>query len=304
MTIFLLVGLSFFVGMLAQRSGLDITRCVAWLNRFIIFVALPALILLKVPGLVITPDALFPMLVPWGLMALSFKLAYTLGKYLGWPAEIRGAAALLMGLGNTAFFGLPLVDFYLGEQAVPAAVIYDQLGSFLMLSLVATTSIALLLGQREAIKVKDICWRVLRFPPFLSLILAVLLPANLLTGGAPQFVAKTFALLGASILPLAMLMVGMQLSVKVVPEQRGPMLVVSAWKLLLTPLLVLAVGRFLAIDSLVLQPSFLQSTMPPMVTPAIMLIGAGIAPRFVATTLGLATLASFISVPLWCYWVL
>ncbi|NND39200.1 MAG: hypothetical protein HKO06_06355 [Pseudomonadales bacterium] len=300
MSFYLLVGISFFSGIILQRGHIDTARWVAVLNHYIIFLALPALILLKVPGIELTPAALFPMLVPWMLVALSFALAYSLGKYLGWPAEIAGAVALLMGLGNTAFFGLPLVDFYLGEEAVPAAVIYDQLGSFLVLSLVATTSIALLLGQREAIKAKDLLWRVLSFPPFLSLILALLLPA----GSLPEALAKIFSLLGASILPLAMLMVGLQLSVNILPAQRGPMLLVSAWKLLLTPLLVLALGKALAIDARVLAPSFLQSAMPPMVTPAIMLIGAGIAPRFVATTLGLATLASFISVPLWCYWIL
>lgn len=291
----LLVAASLVAGVLLQRTAIDAGRWVAGLNRYIITLALPALILSNVPGMQFRPDALFPMLVPWLLAALSFVSAFILGRLLGWRLDLTVAVALLGGLGNTAFFGLPLVHLVLGEEALSIAVIYDQLGSFLVLALVATTAIALLSGDAESVGPRQLLWRVISFPPFLSLILALLLPASIL----PAALTLVFDLLAASILPLAMLIVGLQLSIRVAREQLAPLVHLALWKLLLMPPLVLWLGHVLDVDAPVLQPTLLQSAMPPMVTPAIMLVAAGIVPGFVATALGLLTLLSFVSVPMW-----
>ncbi|MGB5323876.1 MAG: AEC family transporter [Pseudomonadales bacterium] len=300
MTTFVLVFASLLAGVFLQRMSVDTSRWISGLNGYIINFALPALILANVPGLQLQADALFPMLMPWLLAGLAFAIAFALGKFLRWRLEQVLVVALLMGLGNTAFFGLPIVDLYLGPEAVATAVIYDQLGSFLVLSLVATTSIALLSGAREALDMQQMIWRVLSFPPFISLLVALLVPGSMV----PALLAALFDLVGTTILPLAMLIVGLQLKIRIAPEHIQPMLAVIGGKLLLTPLLVFYLGRVFAVEQGIQQATFLQSAMPPMVTPAILLIAAGIAPGFVASTLGISTLVSFVTVPFWVYFFL
>lgn len=300
MTTFLLVIASLLAGVFLQRTAIDTARWIDRLNRYIINFALPALILANVPGLQLQPDAFFPMLVPWLLVGISFAIAFALGKFLHWRLELVLAVALLMGLGNTAFFGLPIVDLYLGQEAVATAVIYDQLGSFLVFSLVATTTIALFSGAREAIGAQQVLWRVLGFPPFISLLVALLVPESMV----PALLASLLDLVGITILPLAMLIVGLQLKIRIAPEHLRPMLAVIGGKLLLTPLLVFYLGRVIAVEPSIQQATFLQSAMPPMVTPAILLIAARIAPEFVASTLGISTLVSFVTVPFWVYFFL
>lgn len=294
MATYWLVAASLLAGILLQRSRLDVGRFTAGINRYIIYFALPALILGKVPGLAFEVDAMFPLLAPWLLAGLAFAMAIALGRHLGWDRQTVLGVALLAGLGNTAFMGLPLVDLLLGETALQYAVIYDQLGSFMVLSLVATSAIAMVAGSTSAPTAPGLARNILSFPPFLSLVLAMLLPAGFFYG----FVELSFAVVGATILPLAMLMVGLQLSIRVASGHYFPVATVLGFKLLIAPALVLAAGKATGLDIEILGASVLQSAMPPMVTPAIMLIAAGIAPALVANTLGIATLVSLVTIPL------
>jgi malate permease and related proteins len=59
----------------------------------------------------------------WGLARLARLDARTSGTLL-----------LVVPLANTSFLGFPAVEALLGADHLPAAVVYDQLGSFLALA--------------------------------------------------------------------------------------------------------------------------------------------------------------------------
>ncbi len=286
---------SLLAGILLKKFLASTDRPLRAINTYIIWLALPAVIFSTLPDMQFSTKLLLPLLTPWLLIALSFLVIYPLASRLHWSVEIKIAVTLMIGLGNTAFFGVPLVKLLLGAGAVPAAIIYDQLGSFIILSVVATAAVAVYSGDGKRPSVKSILWKVVRFPPFISLLLALLLPSTEALAG----MLPLLSLLGNTILPLAMLMVGLQFSIQVEPAYKWPVFTVIAGKLLVTPLIVIAVGMFFTSNPQVFNATLIQSAMPPMVTPAILLIGAGLAPRFVATTLGLATLCAFVTVPLW-----
>ncbi|MBT8148283.1 MAG: hypothetical protein HKO71_07930, partial [Pseudomonadales bacterium] len=167
------------------------------------------------------------------------------------------------------------------------------------LSIVATTVIAVYAGARQ-VSAKAVLWKIVSFPPFISMLFALCIPSTQALG---IFLPLVNAL-AATILPLAMLMIGLQLQLKIDPAHRAPMLVVTVGQLILWPVVVALLGAVLAVRDEVVQPSVMQAAMPPMVTPAILLIAAGLAPRFVASTLGVATLLSCITIPLWARWLL
>lgn len=269
------------------------------LNAYIIRVALPALIIGTIPDLQFSYDALFSVLMPWMLVGLSFLLIYPLASAMSWSQEIKIATVLLLGLGNTAFIGLPLIKAFLGDESLSIAIIYDQIGSFLVLSIVATSVIAMHGGQGDAPLSRNVIKKILSFPPFISLLVALCIPS---TDSLDGLIVVT-EFLGATILPLAMLMVGLQFSMRIQREFKMPMLVVMIGKMIVSPLLVWLLGALIGIDWKILQASIMQAAMPPMITPAILLIGAGIAPRYVATALGFSTLAACLTLPVFFYWV-
>ena len=100
------------------------------LNLFVIYISLPALILLKIPELTFSNDIIIPAVVPWIMLAISAAAVKMLSNFMHWDRKVTGALLLLIPLGNTSFLGIPMVEAFFGNKAVPYAVLYDQIGSF------------------------------------------------------------------------------------------------------------------------------------------------------------------------------
>jgi predicted permease len=75
------------------------------------------------------------------------------------------------------------------------------------------------------------------------------------------------------------------------------------WKLLLAPLLCLALGIATGIGGLVLAIGVLQAAMAPMVSAAILADEYGLDPELANTVLGVGILISLVTVPLANLWL-
>src|SRR5699024_2380549 len=133
----------------------------------------------------------------WLVMALA-------GRLFGWSRGKTGALVLTAGFGNTAFVGYPLIEALHGHEALGLAVIADQFGSFVMLSTFGLVAAALYSGQR--VKVFSILRRVLVFPAFWALLLALALRA---AGEAPTILLELSQRLGVTLTPLALFSIGL-----------------------------------------------------------------------------------------------
>ena len=90
----------------------------------------------------------------------------------------RIALTIISGLGNTSFIGFPLINFYFGSDYLPIAVIFDQ-GSFFLL---ATAAQYLITTRDGAFNAANSAKRILTFPPFIGLIIALIIPADFIDG--------------------------------------------------------------------------------------------------------------------------
>ncbi len=91
-----LIVVCFSLGMLARSQVRDVSTIVQWLNRFIIYLALPALILLNVPQLDISSRMLVPASFAWLWLPIGGLSALCLARWKNWPREIEGALLLLV----------------------------------------------------------------------------------------------------------------------------------------------------------------------------------------------------------------
>ncbi len=271
-------------------------RAIPYLNNYIIYIALPALIIRSIPGLSFSLQTLFPILVPWVLTLLAFLCIRMLAVFFRWDKELSVALFILIALGNTAFIGVSVIDYIAGEQAAAVAVVYDQLGMFLILSTVAVITIAMAQESESRLGVGAILKKIISFPPFLALICALIIPQSWLV-----HLYGIFDLLSATIFPLAMCLVGLQFVFQLDRAYRMPMFIVVFMKMFLMPSLVLLVALQLGLDQNIVIATVLQSAMPPMVTGAILLMAANIHSKFVATALGGSTLIAGISIPMWYF---
>ncbi|HEX4872247.1 MAG TPA: AEC family transporter [Nevskiaceae bacterium] len=299
MSAFLLLIVCPLLGALFARQRWMPEESFGVLNAWLLRVAFPALVLERVPTLSFDRALVFAALAPWVVLLGSALLLGALGRRLGWSRASTGALVLTCGLGNTAFIGLPMIQALIGPQALGAALIADQLGSFLGLSTVGVALAAAYAGDRLSPGI--IAQRVLRFPPFLALMLALLVGQ---LGGWPPAVSELLHRLGETLTPIALFVVGLQFRLGALRGRVGLVATGLAWKLLLAPLAVWALA--LASGSAGGLPAtvgVLQAAQGPMITAGILAASHRLDPPLVTLVVGLGILLSFASVPLW-FWAL
>ncbi len=287
------------IGLLLRRApGMPADSAIA-LNGYALNVALPAIIIANLPLLEVSSALLIPALTPWLLMLLVIALLLTLARLLRWSREITGALLIVVPLGNTSYLGYPLVQSFFGQQAMPYAVVYDQLGSFIALAAYAPVIAALYSPAKERPSATAILARILTFPPFIALLAGLLLRGVQL----PPLMDQLVDMLAATLIPVVMIAVGLQVTVRLHRRELLPLTLALGIKLLLMPtcawLLWLAAGQ----DGLATRVAVFQAGTPSMISAGAIAIGAGLAPRLVAGTVGLGLILSFISLPL-LYWLL
>lgn len=261
------------------------------LNRFIIDICVPATILKLVPKLTLRPELGVLVVVPWLLAGVAYVTTLIARRLLALDARTSTALFLATALGNTSFLGFPLCGALLGEPAVPLAAVYDQLGSFLLLSLVAPVALARVSAGPRA-SAKELAWRVVSFPPFVALVLAVLpLPR-------PAALEPVLTAAAAPLVPLAMFAVGFKLRFTP-PRPARAFALGLALKLLLFPALAWGVSRVLGAEGLVLQVAVLESAMPTMITAGALLMAYDVASELAAAFVSWGLILSLVSLPVW-----
>jgi malate permease and related proteins len=263
------------------------------LNLFAITLSLPALILLKVPHLNFSSDVLVPLIMPWAMLVISALTIMMLGKFLRWQKDIIGVLLLLIPLGNTSFFGIPMVEAFFGENGIPYALLYDQLGSFLAMATYGTMVLALY-GSGGKPTLTEVLLRIGSFPPFIALIFA--LACRSLT--FPPVLVTMLNALAATLVPVVMVAVGFQLTLRLSKEVIQPLIAGLIIKLAAAPLIALFFCRLLGLSSLAAQVAIFEAGMPPMVSAGALAIMAGLSPKLAAALIGLGIIFSFLTLPL------
>ncbi|MFN6972432.1 MAG: AEC family transporter [Rheinheimera sp.] len=296
---FFLILLYLSIGVLARRIPKFTDDTPVVLNAFVLYIALPALILQKIPSLTFSTALLIPAVVPWILLLIVVATVLLLSRIFGWSRDITAALLIVLPLGNTSFLGFPMIEAFFGGDHLPYALIYDQVGSFVALATYSTILAAAYSPSAEKATLKSISLKILTFPPFLALILALLL-RNV---SYPTLFQALIDNLAQTLVPLIMVAVGFTLRFSLGEERLSPLLSGIAIKLLLMPLLVYAGCYALGLEGKAVTVSVFEAAMPPMISAGAIAIMAGLAPRMVANLVGFGLLLSFITLPIW-YWIL
>lgn len=265
----------------------------AVLANFIIYIALPAVILLKIPGLALSREILGPIALPWIMLALSAAAVLAIGRTAGWSRSTVGALLLVVPLGNTSFLGIPMIQLFFGEEGLPYALLYDQFGTFLALATYGSVVVAFYAGA-EPPTAASIARRVITFPPFIAFLAALLLHGV----EYPPVVAKILHDLAATLVPVVMIAVGFRMVLRLPRSELAPLTAGLGLKLVAAPLLALGFCRLAGWDSLPLRVAIVEAGMPPQVTAGAVAIAAGFAPELVAALVGYGILISFATLPL------
>jgi len=294
----LLLILCFIAGMLLRHFRRMPDNAPATLNSFIIHVSLPALTLLYIHQLKLSGDVLLTGLMAWLVFGLSAGFFWLIGRWLSLPRATVGALILVGGLGNTSFFGLPMVEAFYGADGLTTAIIADQLGSFFVLSILGITVAGIYSSGRPT--AMAIFKRIALFPPFISLLVALLL--------IPVEYAEWFSVLlrrlGDTLAPLALLSVGLQLRMGHIAEHKRNLALGLGFKLILAPLAIyLLYVQLLGAQGQAIQVTLFEAAMPPMITAAIVATEHDLDPQLVNLMVAVGLILSFFTLTAW-WWLM
>jgi len=247
------------------------------LNRVVLYLCLPAAVLLYVPHLHWDVRLLALALTPWLLMLAAVGGVLVLARWLRLSRAHTAVLLLCVALGNTSYLGFPLVSALLGAEAVGYAVVYDQFGTFLLLSTFGLIVIARYSGDTPP-GWRVIVRRVVTFPPLWALIVGLsVMPAT-----PPEWLYTGLLRLSGALLPLVVLAVGLSAQLRVGAADARALVAGLGLKLLVMPAFALALSWALGLRGVMFQVNVLEAAMAPMITAAALATLAGLAPRLAA----------------------
>ena len=295
---FSLILLMLALGKLCQRVKLFPDNAADTLNLFVLYLCLPAAVLRHAPKLELGVEILAIVAVPWAILLATVLIVSLLARPLRLDDGTRAALMLCVGLGNTSYLGYPLTQALLGDAALPYAVIYDQFGSFMILSTWGLWVLARYGGDTRP-SLRQIGRKVLTFPPFLALLLALtVMPAQ-----PHPAVEALLQRLSDTLLPVVALAVGLQMQFRLPRESMAPLALGLVLKLVLMPLLALGLVALLRLQGAEADAVVLETAMPPMITAGALAISHRLAPTLAAALVGYGTLLALLTLPAW-HWLI
>jgi predicted permease len=312
-----------FAGILVRRSGRVPVGSHEVLNVWVLDVALPALAFRAMHGLVFPGSVALVVAAPYLLFAISVAIFLAARRMLRLSREATGTLIATAAMANTSFVGIPMVTAFFGEDDVPVALLVDQLGSFVLLMTVVSVTVTLAArpaggpdiasesipeGPSASQRADPPAAAVFHVGRTIRVILTAPAMLALLTGLAlrpvdvPSQLDEALASLGATLTPVALFAVGLQLHIEALRAWRRELTLGLVVKLVLAPAAVvgvyLAAGEF---DAPAVDVALFEMAMPPMVAGSIMATRAGLATPLPSLLVGVGVPASFLTLPVWSW---
>jgi predicted permease len=267
------------------------------LNAFILNVSLPCLTLVQLHSVEFSAALPLAVLMPWLLFTISAGLFALVGYWLALPRTTIGALIVVGGLGNTSFIGLPMIESFYGASGMPIGIIIDQLGSYLVLSTIGILVICLY-SDSGVLSRRDVLLRIATFPPLIALVAAIIL----LPVSYPAWMTTVLARLGGTLAPLALVSVGLQLRLDALTGNGRLVAAGLGYKLIVAPsLIAILYFGLLGLQGLTIEITLFEAGMAPMIGGSIVAMQYGLNSTLITLTVGIGTVLSFLTLPLWWY---
>jgi predicted permease len=263
-------------------------------NAFIIHVALPALTLVQLHRIPLDANLVASVAMPFLLFAGAAFVFLALGWLCNLSKATVGGLMLTAGLGNTSFVGLPMIETFFGTKYLGLGILIDQLGSYMILSTLGI--VVACCCAAEKVCVRDVVRRLASFPPFIAVLAALLLRGY----AYPTWLDEGLERIGATLAPLALLSVGLQVRLAGFRLNRLALATGLAFKLMVGPILVLAAyAPWCDVGETPVQVALFEAAMPPMIGVAIVAGQYRLNPPLLTLMVGLGIPLSFLTLPLW-----
>ncbi len=209
---------------------------------------------------------------------------------LGLNRAMTSAFLIVVMFSNSGNYGLPVVLFAFGREALAHATVY------FVANAVAIYTLGVFLASAGRRSVGQAARGVLKVPAVWGVVAAAVVMGFGLH--LPPPLMRPVELLSGAALPTMILVLGMQLERGAWPERPGLVALASILTLIVTPMIALGASHLLGLTGFARQAAVVQSGMPSAVLTTIIALEFDVAPSFVTACVLMSTLASPITVTL------
>jgi len=227
-----------------------------------------------------------------GVMGLLARLAAV-------PLQLdrKGVMAFLLvvTLSNTGNYGLPVVLFAFGQEALTHATVY-----FVTSAMISYT-VGVFIAANGTRSAGQALVGVTRVPAVYGLLAAVFVRALDLT--VPTALMRPITLLADAAVPLMILVLGMQLERTTRPDRPAVVATAVALSLLVAPIVATAVASAVGLAGAAFQAGVIQASMPTAVVTTILALEFDVSPGFVTSVVSIASALSPITLTVLIAWL-
>ena len=221
------------------------------------------------------------------VILVSALAGWIVGRVFHLDRQMTIALMLVLMFTNVGNFGLPVVAYAFGQQALVHATVY-----FVVMN-VALYTIGIGMVSARGVRIGPILMNLIKLPAVSGVFVAV--AVVLLRIQVPGPLMSAIDLIGKATLGINLLILGMQLhQYKLRPTHLVWLAV--ALRLVVVPLSLLPVARWLELSKPALQAGMLQAATPAGVTTTILAAEYECLPEFVSNVVVLSTLLSVITI--------
>ncbi|MEO5924158.1 MAG: AEC family transporter [Bryobacteraceae bacterium] len=230
------------------------------------------------------PNVVRLMILSVLIMVVMGIVGYIAAKPLGLDGPSRRAFLMVVMFSNSGNYGLPVVQFAFGPEALTYGTIL-----FISSSVATYVASAFFASSRQG-QLRGVLDKIWRMPSLYGVAAALIVLA--IGQPVPESLMRPVAMLSDAALPVMILVLGMQLERAAWPPRPGIVIWAVAISLLVAPLMALGLTSLLGITGPARQAAVILSSMPVAVVTTILALEFGLAPEFVTAAVFLSTIAS------------
>ncbi|MDR0876110.1 MAG: AEC family transporter [Clostridiales Family XIII bacterium] len=305
---FIIFFLLLFTGFACKKIGIFSDTMITGINKFIILVAYPCLILARTVSLEMEPSIftnfILTMFINFGLLMLFGGMTFLLYRARRYPKEDASISEFATMSSNNGFMGFPIAVTFFGDLGL----LYMVASNIALNTMFFTYGIGLMGRDRKRPK-ESVRKKIVRYvslianPKISSAIVGVVLCYNHIM--LPEIAMDYLELVGSVATPLAMISIGTMLAGGFGPKSFATMRVMepAIYKLFLIPLITFVIVWFLPLDPMVKTILVVGNAMPVATTVAILCEQYDRNKSYAGEMLVVSTIFSMATVPLWIAWL-
>ena len=260
---------------------------------FIIYFSLPSIVFSKIYPLSLDTKILWLIFMFMAIIFFNLFLSYCVGKMMRLNRVTLATFMIMATFGNTSFIGFSYIDAFYGQDYIVYGVIYDIFGSFLLL--VSVGMIIITWGSGRKNSILNISKSIFLFPPMIIFFITIFAK----NFEVPKFIIYTSQNLGSTLVPIAMIAIGMKLELKHIFSRLHIVTVAVVLKMLIVPIIILFTFKyFYGVDETWVKVTLIEVAMPPMTMAAVLAIKGGLDKKIAINSLVLGVIVSLFTITL------